>query len=52
MTGREIPNMLDDPGLINTDPLGKGWIFRMKLADASELSSLMSAEAYAEHTKG
>jgi glycine cleavage system H protein len=42
----------DDPGLINTDPLGKGWIFRMKLADASELSHLMSAEAYAEHTKG
>ena len=42
----------DDPGLINSDPLGKGWIFKMKLADASDLKSLMSAEAYAEHTKG
>lgn len=42
----------DDPGLINEDPLGKGWIFRMRLSDASELSDLMSADAYAEHTKG
>lgn len=42
----------DEPGLINTDPSGKGWIFRMKFADASELTGLMSAEAYAEHTKG
>lgn len=41
-----------DPGLINTDPCGKGWIFKMKFSDSGELSGLMSAEAYAEHTKG
>src|ERR1700678_950379 len=29
------------PGLINEDALGRGWLFRIKLADASELSALM-----------
>lgn len=36
----------DDPELVNTDPYGKGWMVKIKLSDASELDSLMTAEAY------
>jgi glycine cleavage system H protein len=38
----------DSPELINSDPYGDGWMFKMKLADAGDLDSLMSAEQYAE----
>jgi glycine cleavage system H protein len=36
----------DDPSLVNTDPEGEGWFFRLRLADPSELEGLMDAEAY------
>ncbi len=36
----------DAPETINADPYGKGWIVRIKLADPSELDSLMDAAAY------
>ena len=39
------------PGLINEDALGKGWLFRLKLADASELGALMDGAAYAGFLK-
>ena len=39
------------PGLINEDALGRGWLFRIKLADASELSALMDEAAYADFLK-
>ena len=39
------------PGLINEDALGKGWLFRLKLADLSELGGLMDEAAYAEYVK-
>ena len=39
------------PGLINEDALGKGWLFRLKLADASELGALMDEAAYAAFLK-
>jgi glycine cleavage system H protein len=39
------------PGLINEDALGKGWLFRIKLADPSELSGLMDESAYADYVK-
>src|SRR6516162_10439614 len=31
-----------DPAVVNADPEGKAWFFRLKLADASVLASLMS----------
>lgn len=40
----------DDPGLVNSDPYGEGWIIKIKLADTSELDGLMDAEAYLELT--
>jgi glycine cleavage system H protein len=36
----------DDPALANTDPLGAGWFFKVKLADPAELDALMDATAY------
>lgn len=35
-----------NPGLINTDPYGEGWIFKLKLADPAEASALKDAAAY------
>ncbi len=35
-----------EPGLINQDALGRGWIMKVKLADPKELDSLMDASAY------
>jgi len=38
----------DDPALVNTDPEGAGWFFKLKLSDAGELSGLMDEAAYRE----
>lgn len=37
------------PEIVNSDPYGDGWIARFKVADASELDSLMDAGAYAAY---
>ena len=42
-------NLDDDPSLVNSDPYGEGWMIRLKLADPSEVSSLLSSDSYAEH---
>jgi glycine cleavage system H protein len=36
----------DNPELINDDPYGEGWIIKMKISDQSQLSDLLSADAY------
>ncbi len=35
-----------DPALVNTDPEGDGWFFKLTLSDTGELTSLMDADAY------
>ena len=35
-----------DPSLANSDPLGAGWFFKVKLSDASQLAALMDETAY------
>jgi glycine cleavage system H protein len=35
-----------DPALINKDPYGAGWIFKIKIADPADLEALQTAEAY------
>ena len=35
-----------DPSLINSDPLGAGWLFRLRLSDPSEADALMDEDAY------
>ena len=34
------------PELVNSDPYGAGWIFRVELSDAAELGTLMDPAAY------
>ena len=36
----------EDPALVNSDPEGEGWFFRMTLGDKSQLEALMDAKAY------
>lgn len=38
----------DSPELVNTDPYGDGWLFRMQVAEPAELEGLLDAKAYAE----
>ena len=48
--GGEITEVNDrltaEPALVNTDPLGDGWFFKLRLSDPSELDDLMSLEEY------
>lgn len=36
----------DEPELVNTDPEGEGWLWKMTLADPAELAGLMDEAAY------
>jgi len=38
----------DSPNLVNTDPYGEGWLFKMKLADNNDLDNCLDAASYAE----
>ena len=40
------PEVEADPSLVNTDPYGKGWIFKLKVKDPEHFSKLMDAAAY------
>ena len=35
-----------NPGLINTDPFGEGWLFKMRISNQSEVDLLLDPEAY------
>ena len=39
--------LVDTPELVNTDPEGAGWFFRLTLSDPGELAALMDEAAYA-----
>jgi glycine cleavage system H protein len=39
--------LADQPGLVNEDPEGDGWFFKLTLSDTSELEDLMDETAYA-----
>ena len=41
----------DSPDLINKDPYGNGWMVIIKMSDPSQLSLLLSKDAYIEHIK-
>jgi len=42
-----LPN---EPALVNSDPAGRGWFFKLKISDKSELGGLMDEAAYKAHT--
>ena len=35
-----------DPGIVNRDPYGAGWMIRLRLSDPQELSGLLDGKAY------
>jgi glycine cleavage system H protein len=49
----EINNDLaKDPALVNQDPLGKAWFFKIKIANENELSALKDESSYNAYIKG
>ena len=40
--------VIDNPALVNTDPYSAGWLVKLRLTDASDLSDLLDADQY-EH---
>ncbi len=41
----------DDPSLANSDPLGAGWFFKVRLSDKSQLDGLLDEAAYTQFAK-
>jgi glycine cleavage system H protein len=44
--------LADSPGDVNAEPMGKGWFFKIKLSNKSELDGLMDEAAYNTFVKG
>lgn len=42
------PALADNPGLLNTDPYGDGWLFIMNPSDPDQIDDLLSAKEYAD----
>ena len=48
----EINGALNDaPGLVNSDPIGAGWFFKIKVADAGAVAKLMDENAYKKYVE-
>lgn len=43
--------LADDPSIVNSDPEGKGWFFKVRLDNPGELDGLMDEGAYREWIK-
>jgi len=39
---------IDEPGLVNQDPYGEGWLVKLELSNLSELDTLMNSDKYDE----
>jgi len=51
LTGKVVEineRVVDHPELINTDPYGEGWLFKLEVADPAEIEDLMDADQYEE----
>ena len=44
--------LADDPAKVNADPEGEGWFFKLKSPNATDFSTLMTPEKYADYVKG
>lgn len=40
------PEVEADPSLVNSDPYGKGWIFKVKVKNVADVEKLLDAAAY------
>jgi glycine cleavage system H protein len=41
----------DEPGLVNADPTGNGWLFKIEIGDRAEIDALLDEDAYDKLTK-
>lgn len=46
------PSVADNPALVNSEPYGGAWFFKIKLSNPSELDHLMTPEQYKAHING
>lgn len=46
------PAAVDDPGLVNREPFGGGWFFKVKLAKPAELDALLTPAQYTAQIAG
>ena len=44
-------SIVDDPSMINSDPEGNAWFFKLKIKDQSEMKTLMSGDEYTKFAK-
>ena len=44
--------LVDEQAIINSDPMGKGWFMKLRLANASELDGLMDEAGYKKFVEG
>jgi glycine cleavage system H protein len=42
--------LVDNPGLVNEDPMGAAWFFKIKVEDAGALDDYMTEDEYKDHT--
>jgi glycine cleavage system H protein len=42
--------VVNEPGLVNAEPTGNGWLFKMKVGNPAEVAGLLEEEAYAALT--
>lgn len=44
------PRLADEPGLVNTDPYGEGWLVRVRPRSIAERDELLGSAEYRDHT--
>ncbi|MGH7463717.1 MAG: glycine cleavage system protein GcvH [Longimicrobiales bacterium] len=42
-------SLADDPGQVNSDPYGSGWMLKIRISNESELDALLGPEEYSRH---
>jgi glycine cleavage system H protein len=45
------PAIVSDPGLVNSDPMGAGWFFKVRIEQNGDLADLMDESEYRKYTK-
>ena len=47
-----VQAIADDPALVNSDPTGEGWFFKVRIANPGDLEGLMDEAAYKSFVEG
>lgn len=42
-------SLADDPGQVNSDPYGAGWMVKIRISDEGEVDTLLGPEEYGKH---